>query len=587
MEQVHKNSLSNTSESYSLRIDRDQATTQIEALGHKLNAVCVRAFLPKEDPRYGPNTGRKADKLDWKQIEQWQAQGYGIYIVVNGGGHKDENITDCRAIFCEFDDRPIEDQINFWQDLGLPEPSLQIATRKSVHTYWIFDQSIPPVQWRFLQTALLNYTKSDPALKNPSRVMRLAGAYHTKPGHEPQRCDIIHQSESRYSYQELISAIGLPEPQPSERSQIPLLQPELKPESHSVTPKYQRYEDICVPVTAAVPLEVCLSKESRSVLASGCLEGERNVGGAKLVRDLIGTANYLAALAQPFDGDPHRLLSEYANRCTPPLDAPEIESIWKSAQKDCPTPSCKPVGVEACIRGWYWKNHVKPNQTARKNNNHVSTRGFGNGDLNHNLLSPITSTATLGDRIRSLAIQAEAQEDISSAISLVQSELKQIGCVTGDTSTSGDTSSPFTATLTTTVTSVTSILEQGLPEWSEQSKLDALQSVCGISKTSFAQLVASRRCQSDEVMPSDRSQLERLIDWKNVALDFNQVIPHMADDLLHDGRILNIDPIMLWQYLFPAVLSMLGSKANLIVGSHQIPAIAWTCIVGESGIGKS
>lgn len=159
--------------------------------------------------------------------------------------------------------------------------------------------------------------------------------------------------------------------------------------------------------------------------------------------------------------------------------------------------------------------------------------------------------------------------------------------VTGDTPTSSDTSSPSAATLSTTVTTVTSILEQGLPEWEEHSKLDALQSGSGISKTSFAQLVASRRCQSDEVMPSDEQQLERLIDWKNVALDFNKVIPHMADDLLHDGRILNIDPIMLWQYLFPAVLSMLGSKANLIVGSHATGAIAWTCIVGESGIGKS
>lgn len=159
--------------------------------------------------------------------------------------------------------------------------------------------------------------------------------------------------------------------------------------------------------------------------------------------------------------------------------------------------------------------------------------------------------------------------------------------VTSDTPTTGDTSSPSGATLSSIVTHVTSILELGLPDWEEQSKLDALQSDCGISKTSFAHLVASRRCQSDEVMPSDWQQLERLIDWKNVTLDFNKVIPHMASDLLHDGRILNIDPIMLWQYLFPAVLSMLGSRANLIVGSHATPAIAWTCIVGESGIGKS
>ena len=164
-------------QNHPLRTDRNQATAQLTALGYSQgDTIYVRAFLPKEDPRYGPGTGRKADQLNWEQIERWQAEGYGIYIVVNGGGHKDQDITHCRALFCEFDDRPIEDQINFWQNLGLPEPSLQIATRKSVHTYWVFDSPTPVEDWRELQTALLTYTGSDPSLKNPSRVMRLTGA---------------------------------------------------------------------------------------------------------------------------------------------------------------------------------------------------------------------------------------------------------------------------------------------------------------------------------------------------------------------------------------------------------------------------
>ncbi len=125
-QQNHYPSLTST-----LRIDRAHATTQLETLGYSRgDALYVCAILPKEDPRYCP--GRKADKLNWEQVEGWQAEGYGIYIctVVNGSGHKDEDVTSCRALFCEFDDRPIEDQINFWQDLGLSEPSLQIANRK-------------------------------------------------------------------------------------------------------------------------------------------------------------------------------------------------------------------------------------------------------------------------------------------------------------------------------------------------------------------------------------------------------------------------------------------------------------------------
>ena len=50
-------------------VDRNQAITQLEALGYKRrDAVYIRASLPKEDPHYGPVPGRKADKLNWEQM---------------------------------------------------------------------------------------------------------------------------------------------------------------------------------------------------------------------------------------------------------------------------------------------------------------------------------------------------------------------------------------------------------------------------------------------------------------------------------------------------------------------------------------
>ncbi len=381
-----------------LHIDRDHATTQLKALAYNRgDAVYIRAFLPKEDPRYGPGTGRKADKLNWEQVERWQAEGYGIYLVVNGGGHKDEDVTSCRALFCEFDDRPIEDQIFFWRDLGLPEPSLQIATRKSVHTYWIFKEQVGVDQWRKLQAALLAYTGSDPALKNPSRVMRLAGSHHMKPGSEPLRCEIIHQSNNRYSFEELCSAIPVPSAEAVE-PQLPLT-PEQKPQSYpnGAAPQYQCYDEITVPVPEAVPMEVCLSKESRNLLAAGVSEGERNTNGAKLARDLIGTANHLLAIGQQFDGGPRQLLDEYAARCTPPLPAKEVDAIWKSAEKDRPGPSCKPDGVDACIKGWYWNQHVKPNQPTGINGR--SGRGFSSGSSDGGNGKPPMVAVSLRERI--------------------------------------------------------------------------------------------------------------------------------------------------------------------------------------------
>jgi len=111
-------------------------------------------------------------------------------------------------------------------------------------------------------------------------------------------------------------------------------------------------------VPASVPLEECLAKSSRKLL-NGISEGGRNEAGAKLARDVIGTANYLRTIGQQFNGDPRQLLEDFAARCNPPLPKREIETVWKSAEGDNPKPACKPEGVENCIRGWYWKNHAE------------------------------------------------------------------------------------------------------------------------------------------------------------------------------------------------------------------------------------
>ncbi len=59
-------------------LDRKQAITQLEALGYRReDTIYVGAFLPKEDLRYAPHIGHKADKLLWEQV-RWQSQGYSV-----------------------------------------------------------------------------------------------------------------------------------------------------------------------------------------------------------------------------------------------------------------------------------------------------------------------------------------------------------------------------------------------------------------------------------------------------------------------------------------------------------------------------
>ncbi len=522
----------NTGHNHELHIDRNQATEQLKALGYSRgDTIYPRVIVPDGDPRKSTNAqARNLQGLKWSEVERFNQDGYGIYIVVNGGGHKDEDITHCRAIFCEFDDRPVEDQIFFWRDLSLPEPSLQIATRKSVHTYWVFDSPIPVEDWRQLQTALLTYTESDQSLKNPSRVMRLAGAYHIKPGSDPIQCQIIHQSSNRYSYEELRSHIPVAQPETVAVSQLSLV---LQSEP-GAAPQYQRYEDITVPVPETVPLEVCLSKESRTLLASGISVGGRNNGGAKLARDLIGTASYLQAIWQQSSGNPRQLLDEYASRCSPPLPAIEVEAIWKSAEKDRPSPSCPPEGVDSCIKGWYWNNHVKPKL---QNHYQQSGRGFGSNNRSGSGTLPIAAV-TLIDRIRDIISRDDSE-------SLQVSSLMDLASATGRTS----------------------------------NEINQL-----------ARIIRSEGDLALEVVDTLKS-FRGLLSSCRKRLDINRFLePSLAVPLQAKAAAMPTAVEYLFNTLLSASASRIGTAARVIVnpeGGYKQPCIFWTANVAHSGQAKT
>ncbi|BAZ70754.1 MAG: DUF3987 domain-containing protein [Pelatocladus maniniholoensis HA4357-MV3] len=517
-------------------IDTSQAIKQLELLGYQRgDAIYVRAFLPKEDPRYAPNTGRKADKLNFKQILQWQQQGYGIYFVINGGGHKNEDVQLCRAVFIEHDDVEIELQRNLWQTLSLPEPTFQIQTRKSVHSYWVFEKPIPVEEWKQLQNDLLTYTGGDPAIKNPSRVMRLAGAWHIKPGEKPQRCDIISQSGIRYTYEKLRSSVPLSQNPELVQRERKAVQSAARAFAHEQ--QYTRYEDIPVPVPVAIPLEVCLSKESRTLLNFGINEGGRNTNGAKLARDLIGTANYLTNIGQQFDGDPQLLLQDYASRCNPPLPAKEVDVIWKSAEKDRPRPSCTPEGVETCIRAWYWNTCIKPNQNSLASSGSPPINpGFGNVSSVGKKL-PISDVA-LHKRILEILSscdsgsgQAGALMELAALVGYPYRQIEQLAKLL-----------TFEADLQT-------------------DTLVATQKLSSLLKTHPHQLY-----------------LTRLLE------------PQFAQLLIDTAKAMPTAPEFLFTTLLGTAASRIGSAARVIVkpsAKYAQPMVMWTSIVADSGSMKT
>lgn len=122
---------------------------------------------------------------------------------------------------------------------------------------------------------------------------------------------------------------------------------------------WARFEaEFQLPCQFRPPLDVVLAKSTREILEGSYSVG-RNDAGAKLARDLIGTANYLDQLGQAYDGDPQQIFNEWCSRVGLDKDNParQPENIWRSAQKANPKPALPTGFILGCIRAWVWKQN--------------------------------------------------------------------------------------------------------------------------------------------------------------------------------------------------------------------------------------
>lgn len=136
-------------------------------------SICYRAFPPKNCGLSGVKKTRAGIGFNvGVELAQWNRTS-GIYFVVNFGGDKDDDIRRFTAFFCECDDLSIDAQ-NYRLDSSPVPTSVRVETKKSVHAYWLLaDDDCTEAQWKEIQLRLIQYFKSDPKIKNPSRVMRL------------------------------------------------------------------------------------------------------------------------------------------------------------------------------------------------------------------------------------------------------------------------------------------------------------------------------------------------------------------------------------------------------------------------------
>jgi len=182
-----------------------EAVRFLQLLGKEPAKTWFRTFKPS------CNGASEHQGLDTHWITSKTAAGFNLYAVIGnadaatgkGGGVTDADITGVPALFVEWDDgASIEEQMQRWQVLNLPEPTVMVSTGgKSVHCYWVLDQPMAPADWRPLQKRLIDYCKGDKACCNPSRVMRLPGSiyYDKKTGEPTGQCRIIAATGESYA----------------------------------------------------------------------------------------------------------------------------------------------------------------------------------------------------------------------------------------------------------------------------------------------------------------------------------------------------------------------------------------------------
>ncbi|MBN3949951.1 MAG: DUF3987 domain-containing protein [Nostoc sp. NMS7] len=376
-----------------LKVDRHQIAKQLELLGYKPGEkVFLRAFYPSNDPPQRDGGGRKTNHTTIESIaqtaERFQNEGRGIYLVVNGGGQTDAEVETCRAIFYEHDNLSKDLQLSLWQSKGLPEPTFQVDTGgKSIHSYWVFNEPIDPSSWRSLQSDLLEFADGDRSLKNPSRVMRLAGCYHlSSKGVNPSL--IVSESGTRYKFEEM-------------RSIVPTQQKTVSP---SLPLPLSTFLDV------PVPLIECIPKADRELVIGGATEGGRNTTGYKLACSLIGAEVRLPYLGIAYTENARDLFNNYRFHCTPPLEDKEAEQVWKSAIASNPTATLTDDAILNCVKAWQRNQGSKPSGRSFSSSNVIQFGGTGNGGG-----TPPT-TLELRDRVLQIMHRTKTQSEYQEAL---------------------------------------------------------------------------------------------------------------------------------------------------------------------------
>jgi hypothetical protein len=131
----------------------------------------------------------------YQVLRHWNQWG-GVYFYPNPGGRFNRDITACPSGYFESDNGTFEQQWAAIEEFGEKTgiyPTTIVKTRKSLHVYYRFVES----EWQVsdwteeIQRPLCLAMRSDPAVQNTARLMRLAGFNHVKWLKNENRLDFV------------------------------------------------------------------------------------------------------------------------------------------------------------------------------------------------------------------------------------------------------------------------------------------------------------------------------------------------------------------------------------------------------------
>ncbi len=314
----------------------------------------------------------------WEFVSNWAKQNDGgVFFVPTQpqGFPLSEAITFSDDIAAELDEGTPEDQVEliseFVEISGLEPAYIIHSGSKSYHPHWKATEHLPIEQTIYLRQLLCIALNSDPAIANPHQPMRIAGFYRREKEREQT---LEYCSESRYSYDQLLTGIkryfalkGIPFPEAISENRWRIykrgrrnnnldLSILIKPESELYPlPSSSTNPTVDSSYTDSIPLHLALSFANQEALNG--VGSERNNTGLALALDLIGCYIWLTTNGYSVEGVPYDLFINYCQSCSPGGGwiPREWESIWRSANRRCPTPA---RGDLTQFIHWYrWSNN--------------------------------------------------------------------------------------------------------------------------------------------------------------------------------------------------------------------------------------